>query len=113
DIIRQAGAEVVIGTLDAAQHGPLELVSASGDALVQYPLTKDGARLATTEGFTPDAIVLNNDLTTGVPALLRDISQPILPPPAMGWFQRRKSEHFCSYQQVLESFCKEFGLPCW
>lgn len=113
DIIRQAGAEVVIGTLDATQQGPLELVSASGEALVQYPLKKDGAKLITSEGFVADAIVLNNDLTTGIPALLRNIQQPMLPPPAMGWFQRRKSEHFRSYQQVLDQFCQSFGFPAW
>lgn len=72
-------------------------------------VSRDGERLLFGD-FNPDIVILNHDLTSGVPDILANCAQPIIPSPELGWFNRRKSHHFTLYNQVVESFCKEFGL---
>jgi glutamate--cysteine ligase len=51
----------------------------------------------------PDLVVLNNDLSCGVP---RELSGNLCAPPSqMGWGKRKKTEH-CA---VLEKLCREIG----
>lgn len=112
-ILRQAGFEVRIGTMLNNEGKKLALVRANGETIEQYSLEKKDGRLQTICGFVPDAICLNNDCTPGVPELLKDINQPILPTPCMGWFQRRKSDHFNAYEELANDFAISFGLDPW
>jgi len=113
DILTRAGAEVQIGTLMEDQEEPLELVSANETALTQYPLKREGARLMTREGFDPDFILVNNDMTTGAPELLQGLEQEVNPCTGMGWYRRKKSAHFQSYQQVVNQFGRDMGINSW
>jgi glutamate--cysteine ligase len=63
--------------------------------------------------FVADAIVLNNDLSSGMPEILDNISAPILPSPKMGWWRRKKTEHFLAYESVVQEFANEFKLDSW
>jgi glutamate--cysteine ligase len=67
-------------------------------------------RIVLNSNFYPDVIILNHDLTSGIPEILKGCVQPIIPKPDLGWFNRRKSRHFTIYNQVIEEFCKEFDL---
>lgn len=60
--------------------------------------------------FTPDVIILNNDLSSGVPKNLQSASQSILPSTKFGWYNRNKSFHSHKYSEVLADFCNEFNL---
>lgn len=57
----------------------------------------------TVDGMVPDVVLLNNDLTTGLPDELQ--TGDVMPPPAMGWHRRRKSQH----QEALQPFVREVG----
>lgn len=105
--------EVQFGSLAAEKGAPLELTSASGQALTEYPLVRDGKILRTENGFTPDLVLVNNDMTSGAPELLRKLSQPVMPPVGMGWYRRRKSVHFGEYQTLAREFAARFGLDPW
>ena len=61
------------------------------------------------EGFVPDAILLNNDLSSGIPNFLDDVKQVILPSKNIGWTSRSKSEHFNYYSDVCRNFSKLLG----
>jgi glutamate--cysteine ligase len=113
EILTDAGAEVAIGSLTAEMGKPLELVSSEGKALVEYAVAKQGGRVVADGGFTPDIILMNNDMTAGIPDVIQGISQPVIPSPEVGWWQRRKSVHFCAYQQLAKSFGAEFGVDPW
>lgn len=112
DILGQAGMEVQLGSL-AATDAPIELQSASGKTLIEQPIKRDGERVMLANGFTPDVIVMNNDMTSGVPDILRQRVQPVVPPLAMGWWQRRKSIHFAEYKTLAEDFAKTFAFDPW
>ena len=51
-------------------------------------------------------MLLNNDLSAGIPAVLRglDPGQILVPPLQAGWAVRRKSNHFAAYDQVATEF---------
>ncbi len=72
-----------------------------------------GRELMTDTGFVPEVILLNNDCSSGPPALLEAIAQPILPPVKMGWYRRLKSKHFTAYCALADEFAQAFGLDKW
>jgi glutamate--cysteine ligase len=63
--------------------------------------------------FDPCAILLNNDLSAGIPAILEGIEQPVVPPLQAGWSTRRKSHHFHVYDRIAEEFAKLVGIDPW
>ena len=75
--------------------------------------TRDGYILAGDTGFCADAIVLNHDLTSGVPEYLQAVHQPVLPPVGLGWHKRRKSCHFRAYNDIVKQFSSVFGIDPW
>jgi glutamate--cysteine ligase len=113
-ILRQTGVEVRVGTLsdEVAQRTPIELPS--GETLVLEPLVRTGNRLGV-DGFDPCVVLLNNDLSAGIPAALRglDPDQILVPPLQAGWAVRRKSNHFAAYDQVANEFSKLIGIDPW
>lgn len=112
-IIEAAGFEVQLGSLQAEAGQPLELEGSQGEPMVQYPLVKDNGRLGTQTGFVPDLIIMNNDMTSGLPELLTGLSQLVVPPLGQGWYRRKKSIHFDAYEQVSRQFAQHFSIDPW
>ena len=67
----------------------------------------------TLDGFDPCAVLLNNDLSAGIPAILRGIRAVDVPPLQAGWAMRRKSNHFAAYDDVAEEFARLIGIDPW
>jgi glutamate--cysteine ligase len=111
-ILRDAGCEVEIGSL-IATDAAIEVTASSGAVLHEQPLTRAGSLLKTVGGFTPQLIVLNNDLTSGLPESLRGVVQPIAPRPSQGWHRRRKSIYFDAYDKLAREFADAFDLDPW
>ncbi len=63
--------------------------------------------------FIPEIVILNNDLTLGLHAILKDIEQHIVPNPKLGWHNRRKTRHFSIYSTLAQRFAEEFGFDSW
>ena len=67
---------------------------ADGQKIVLEPLERSQRRLGL-KNFDPCSILLNNDLSAGIPAVLENLhEQYLLPPLHAGWAVRRKSTHF-------------------
>ena len=60
-----------------------------------------------------EIILLNNDLTTGVPDFLAKYHGTILPSPNLGWHSRRKSRHFLKFDELLVRVAKQFKFDPW
>lgn len=80
--------------------------------IINDKLNKKGNDLYLDE-WRPDFIVLNSDLSTGFPDILKNISQEIAPPPSMGWHSRSKYHHFNSFQTIINKFCDDFSIDPW
>jgi glutamate--cysteine ligase len=112
-ILRQTGLEVRIGSLNPDISAPAEFETATGKMLRVEPLKRAGARLGL-EGFDPCAILLNNDLSAGIPDILKGLEgQVLLPPLRAGWALRRKSAHFAAYDEVAAEFSQMLAIDPW
>ncbi len=112
-IFTQAGLNVRLGTLDEAIKEPARLELPDGSTLTLEPLIRTRHRLGLKD-FDPCTILLNNDLSGGIPAVLENLhEQYLLPPLHAGWAVRRKSKHFHSYEEVAKKFAKLMGMDPW
>ncbi len=111
-ILTHAGLDVRIGSLLPEITAPTSLELPNGGRLVLEPIRRVGNRLML-DGFDPCAILLNNDLSAGVPALLKNLEQPVVPPLYAGWTTRRKTLHFHAYDRVAEDFARIIGIDPW
>lgn len=112
DIFTKAGFIVRIGSLDEAIIAPTELSAANGDRVLIEPLNRVDHQLQL-EHFNPCLVLLNNDLSTGVPEILQGITQRVRPTPKLGWASRLKSSHFQFYSEVVEEFSKVVDMDPW
>jgi glutamate--cysteine ligase len=112
-IFEQAGLKVRLGTMNPEITVPTELVAANGAPLLLEPILRRGNRLVLEDGFNPCMILLNNDLSAGLPPLLAGLEQNLLPPLHAGWAVRRKTNHFSAYDQVATRFAELLSIDPW
>ena len=124
-IMRQAGLNVRIGSLNPQVTAPALIDVPDSAPLIVEPLARRGERIVLAEtaasagipaqsAFDPCTILLNNDLSAGIPEILRGITtQFVLPPLHAGWAVRRKSNHFAAYDGVADEFARLLGLDPW
>lgn len=60
-----------------------------------------------------ELIILNNDLTTGIPDVLRQTGIPIYPSLHAGWHSRLKSHHFSHYDHCVKDFAQLMDVDPW
>jgi glutamate--cysteine ligase len=112
-VFTQAGLNVRLGSLDAEIKAPTALALPDGSELMVEPLLRNRGRLGLKD-FDPCTILLNNDLSAGIPRSLEHLhEQYLLPPLHAGWPTRRKSRHFQSYEEVAKKFSKLLGMDPW
>ncbi|MDO9101757.1 MAG: glutamate--cysteine ligase [Candidatus Nitrotoga sp.] len=111
-ILKRAGMNVRIGSMLPEITQPTKLALPNGSALTLEPLQRKGNRLVL-DNFDPCVVLLNNDLSAGVPDILKDLEQATLPPLAAGWTTRRKSQHFGAYDRVAAEFAKLLDIDPW
>lgn len=112
NIMRQAGLEVRIGSLSPEIIAPTLLETHDGGSILLEPVQRKGNRLVL-EDFDSCAVLLNNDLSAGIPEILRNLEQAVIPPLHAGWATRRKSQHFAAYNRVVSEFSKLLGIDEW
>ena len=111
-ILRSAGVIVRVGSLLAEITQPTRIELPNGGSLTLEPLVRKGNRLHLAN-FNPCVILLNNDLSAGVPEILKDLEQEVIPPLVAGWTTRRKSAHFAAYDRVCDDFAELIGIDPW
>lgn len=112
DILQKAGFVVRIGSLDHTLTQAVEMPTHDGKTLLIEPLTRTGERVGLAD-YNPCLLVLNNDLSTGIPEILQGIKQPILPTEQLGWSSRLKSSHFQHFSEVANEFSHLVNLDSW
>jgi glutamate--cysteine ligase len=112
-IFHQAGLNVRFGSLSPDITAPTTLTLPTGEQITLEPLARTDRRLGL-KNFDPCTILLNNDLSAGIPGMLEDLNeQYLLPPLHAGWSVRRKSRHFQAYEEVSKRFGKLLGVDPW
>jgi glutamate--cysteine ligase len=113
-ILSSTGLEVRVGSVSEELQEPTTISLPGGISLLLEPLERRGRRVGLA-GFDPCVILLNNDLSAGIPQQLQglDPTQTLLPPLQAGWTVRRKSHHFACYDEVAEAFARLIEVDPW
>lgn len=110
-ILEDANLNVKIGNLSITEKFSEEIFQ--GERLEMFPVNIIDKKLSV-DGFVPEIIINNNDLSSGKPEILKGLKdQPIIPPVSLGWFRRRKSQHFETYGVLSRDFARKFDIDSW
>lgn len=112
DILLNAGYQVRLGSLDPEAVAPLILEVGDQAPLVFEPLIRKDNRISLTD-YEPCKVILNNDLSAGIPDILKNLEQSIEPLPQLGWATRLKSVHFRYYNEIVQEFAPLIHLDPW
>ena len=112
-VLRLTGLNVRLGSLLPDITEPTTLELTNGATLTLEPLVRQGGRVGLA-GFSPCAVLVNNDLSAGVPKVLEGLDEQwVIPPLHAGWHTRRKSRHARAYDQVAREFAGVIGIDPW
>ena len=112
EIIQRAGFETRIGSLLSDLKEPIREILPSGREIFLEPLIQQEDRIGVSNYF-PCCIILNNDLSSGIPAIFQNTSQVFLPPLNLGWSTRLKSNHFRLYDAICQEFAQIVDVDPW
>jgi glutamate--cysteine ligase len=112
-VLHQAGLNVRFGSLNATTEKPVTMRLPNGESITLEPLLRTDRRLGLKD-FDPCTILLNNDLSAGIPGILEDLNEQFLLPPLHASSSvRRKSNHYNAYEEVTKRFAKLLGIDHW
>ena len=112
-VFHQAGLNVRFGSLSADVKAPTTLTLPTGESVVIEPLIRTDRRLGLKD-FDPCTILLNNNLSAGIPGILEELNeQYLLPPLHASRPVRRMSRHFKAYEEISKRFGKLLGIDPW
>jgi glutamate--cysteine ligase len=114
-IFRQTGLNVRLGSLAEDIKEPTSIELPDGTTIILEPLERlNNGRRVGLKNFDPCTILLNNDLSAGIPEILKNLhEQTLLPPLHAGWAVRRKTNHFAAYDDVAKKFGKLIDVDPW
>lgn len=114
-IYQQIGLNVRLGSIDAGITEPTTIKLLDDSQLLFEPLERSAnGRRVGLSNFDPCIVLLHNDLSEGIPAILEDLhEQTLLPPLHAGWAMRRKTNHFAVYDDVVKKFAKMVDIDPW
>jgi len=90
----------------------VELETASGNPLKVYSMDKMVKDIKAGD-MNPCLIIMNNDLTKGIPEILKQTQIPIYPSIEAGWHSRLKSYHFCHTKDLVDEFASMINVDPW
>ena len=113
-VLATPGLEVRIGSLSPEVTAPVSITLPGGEKLTLETLQRRGDRVGV-DGFDPCIVLLNNDLSAGIPPELQNLdpAQTLLPPLHAGWSVRRKSTYFRCYDEIAGQFAQLIGVDPW
>jgi glutamate--cysteine ligase len=119
EIITKAGFSVKTGTFFANEPsfcdenaGAVELKTATEQTVKVYCIKRILEKIKKGEAHF-DLIIMNNDLSAGIPEELKQINIPIVPSIHAGWHSRLKSNHFRLANALVREFADIVGLDPW
>lgn len=111
-LLGEAGREVHVGITGDLFSGDIFEVALDDGILLLEKIARKGNQISC-GSYVPDLVISNNDFATGVPEILKGITQPVIPSPHLGWVQRRKQHHFGILHDLIIEFGKTFGIDPW
>lgn len=117
-IIERAGFQAKIATFLNVQPAfcesakSVELETATGEFVKIYCFRKILEEYEAGQQHF-ELIIMNNDLTAGIPEILKNSKVPIYPSVQAGWHSRLKSHHFDHTQDLVYEFARILDVDPW
>jgi glutamate--cysteine ligase len=119
EILQKAGFEATIATFfnqepsfcEQAAHA-MELETAAGKTVKIHCFKRMLEKIKNKQAHF-DLILINNDLSGGIPTTLAEVGIPMFPSIHAGWHSRLKSEHFRHTNELMREFAYMVGLDPW
>ncbi|MBT5855811.1 glutamate--cysteine ligase [bacterium] len=114
EIVQNAGFAAIVSTFftdepdECQKSGIIELETATGHRVEMHCLKRLLHNIETHQ-IHFDFAILNNDLSSGIPEVLKDMNIPIYPSIHAGWHSRLKSHHFEVANGLIEDLCELIG----
>jgi glutamate--cysteine ligase len=112
DIISRAGFAIRIGSMLPDLEKSAQISLPSGRSITLEPLQRAGNKVFV-ENYDPCIVILNNDLSSGIPEILTGLEQRVIPPLDLSWATRLKSAHFSHYRAVAREFADMVEIDPW
>ncbi|KKN26191.1 hypothetical protein LCGC14_0877210 [marine sediment metagenome] len=115
-ILNSAGFNTNIGYIEEENNSPpFAAFENTVEAIKFEKIFRCNGR-ACTESFNDGIIILNNDLSVAPPKILEileNISQPVLPSISLGWYNRKKSNHFQFFNKLITELALLTSFDPW
>ena len=112
DLITQSGAEVRVA-VPKEFNGSFEMNTPKGSIVNVFSATRDGGGIKVSDGFVPELVVSNNDFSNPHAKWFSGLTTPMNPSHELGWFKRKKSDHFKFYNILATEFSKIIDVNPW
>jgi glutamate--cysteine ligase len=106
NLLKSAGKEVLVG-IPRRLDEPLNVLSSSGHEMKVVSAFGDSSSV---QQFKPDLIISNNDFSDAHEEWASHLTLPMNPPRELGWYQRKKSQYFQNYNQLVTEFSDLVGI---
>ncbi len=113
EILQTSQNQVLIGSMIDEIENNSTILLEDNKKITFHKIKKIDDKITTIDGFEPDLIILNNDLTGKVPEILQNIKNVITPATEFGWHQRSKSNHFQVYNQIATEISEIIEIDPW
>ncbi|MCC6278744.1 MAG: glutamate--cysteine ligase [Oligoflexia bacterium] len=111
-LITQAGYDVRVA-VPKQFSGQFAITSAAGREVKVFSAHRDGDHLKLDDGFVPDLIISNNDFSNPYVEWLEGLKTPFNPSYKLGWYKRKKSDHFRYYNDFARQVSDLLDLDPW
>lgn len=112
-IFNMAGLNIRLGSIDPAIDKTQQFTLQNGRQLTVEPVQRTQHRLLLKD-FDPCTILLNHDLSHGIPGIMEDLhEQYLLPPLHASWALRSRNRHYEAYDELSKRLSKLLNIDPW
>lgn len=112
DLFMAAGARIHVA-VPKVFDGKFPVTTPKGATVDVYSAIRDGDSIKTFDGFVPDLIISNNDFSNAYADWYQGLKTPMNPCHELGWFKRKKSDHFKFYNKLAEEVSQVLDVNPW
>jgi glutamate--cysteine ligase len=93
--------------------GSFDMTTPKGNIVQIFSATREGSGIKVSDGFVPNVVISNNDFSNPYADWFEGLSIPMNPSHELGWFRRKKSDHFTYYNKLASEFSKIIDVDPW
>jgi glutamate--cysteine ligase len=94
-------------------EGSFEITTPKGVVVQVYSAKREGDGVKISDGFVPEVAISNNDFSDPYSDWFAGLKIPMNPSHELGWFRRKKSNHFIYYNELANEFSKIIDVNPW